>query len=220
MNCLGKHIFLLVCIIFMSDAGAAPFRNLDFEEYDASRRFLPGWHLFAPGLPQSPFNETNIWLGGPGLVDGFLAFMVDVSLFPNQGLDGKYALLLEPSRWTLSQQGDLPEDVKFLRWSSLGPLPMELKIDGVGVPVDYFYGSLFPYIQGYAQADISAYAGKNIDMKLTVLPAPARFVAPGQAYYSIVDNFGFSAIPIPEPSTLALLGLGSLALLWRWKKTR
>ena len=220
-DCLRKQFFLPVFLLFMLDANAAPFRNLDFEEYDASRSVLPGWHLlFPPGIVRR-INETNITIGRPpDYPDGPLAAIADVSLFPNQGMDGKYALLLESSRWTLSQQGDMPEDAKFLRWSSLGPLPMELKIDGVGVPVDYFYGSLFPRIQGYAQADISAYAGKSINMTLMVLPSPPQFSAPGQAYYSIVDNFGFSAVPIPEPSPLTLLGLGSLALLWRWKKTR
>jgi hypothetical protein len=213
------HLIFGICCVLIFDATAAPFRNLDFEEYDASRNFLPGWHLSWPhNYAGRRINETNITIGRPAdFPDGPLAAMMDVSLFPNQGLNGKYALHFEFTDWILSQQGDLPEDVQFLRWASLGPFPLELKIDGVGVPVEYIYAPAWQSFRALAQADISAYAGKNVEMKLTVLPPPPEFTAPGQAYYTIVDSFGFQ--PIPEPSTLALIGIG-LLLAWRMWRVR
>jgi hypothetical protein len=219
-----KALILSVCLVFLVDAKADPFRNFGFEEYDSSKGDLSAWRLFTPSQT-NPFSETNLPFGvSPPGFDGAWASIVDVSLFPRQGLDGKYALELAPSDWTLSQRGDIPLDAKIFSWVSLGTLPMQLKIDGSVVPVDYFYDSSSFYrgdIHAYAAADISAYAGKNVGLDLTTQGAPPFLAAPGASFYSIIDNLTFSSVlPVPEPSTLALCGLAGLALLWSRKKTR
>ena len=216
---IPKSLFLAFSLIFVLHANSAPLRNLGFEDYDPTTRILEDWHLSTP-LQPNRFSETNIWLGvPPGFVDGPLAHMVDVSLFSNLGLDGKYALeFVAPGPWTLSQKGSFPQDAKFLSWVNIGPVQMTLKLDGVSIPVDYYYDSVLPFIRSSSQADISAYAGKNVDLDLTFGIVPPQFAAPGQPYYSIIDNIGFA--PIPEPSTVALLGVCSLVLLWRRIKIR
>jgi hypothetical protein len=222
---LWKYLFLSLCLVVISNGRANPFRNFGFEEYiPQGGKGLSAWRLSTPSQ-SIPFSETNLPFGNPPSdFDGAWASIIDVSLFPHRGLDGKYALELIASSWTLSQRGDVPLDAKFLAWVSLGALPMELKIDGTVVPVDYFYDSISLYgigVHAYAAANISAYAGKNVGLDLTTQGAPPFLIVPGAGYYSIIDSLTFSSVlGVPEPSTWVLIGLGGLALLWSRKKIR
>jgi hypothetical protein len=73
-----------------------------------------------------------------------------------------------------------------------------------------FNGLLIPLVQIGSTAnyvimggDVSAFAGQTGQLLFTALP---------NVGYGLLDNIQFSTAAVPEPSTFALVALGSLAL--------
>jgi len=120
---------------------------------------------------------------------------------------------------------------------------MQMNING-GSPfaVDYwvagrYYGGVITHNDSYFYSDLSTkyvYSGDTVTLLAGTLSAtaPLGFVLPVSGNYNafIMDDYGnalsaYSTITIavssvPEPSTLALAGLGGLAMLWQFRRRK
>ena len=223
MKAINRILQFGISLLLCQQADGAPFRNLDFEAFDPNTGILSDWQLsfFSPILST---DENSLTLGIPDWALSTLgptpAYMSDVSRFPSQGIDGKYALTLPSTVWTLRQRGEVPEDSKYLRWVSLGTISMELRIDDQLIPVDSFHdlATAAPVtFRSYSQADISMFAGQEVELEMT--SGQTWFSAPGYPNYAIIDNMFFSLVPIPEPPTYALGVVGVLLVgIIKWKR--
>lgn len=195
------------------------FVNLDFEAarivpdpdspYYPSDVFatdaVPGWVAYLHGVPQQdivyntvPLSAAAVTLQGPGS-----------SLSPIQGqyfvsLWGEYRPTGGPgASAAIGQTGQIPISARaLLVW---GTLPVQVTFNGQGL--GFQQTGAGPNYSIFS-ADISAYAGQTGELRFT-----APFNQGG-----IIDNIQFSSQPIPEPGSLALLGAGGLALLWRFRR--
>jgi hypothetical protein len=208
---------------------AAPFQNLDFEEYNPGTGVVPGWSF-----------QNERYIGGPAPVTR-LPLDVDVGLpfdipLPYATMysgavawrladPGKYALGLHAVadgsgtlyHWYARQIGEIPPDAMSMSFE-LGFAQVVLKFDGMEMPLQYYYRTDTTWV-GWDFADVSAFAGRTVTMEFT---APGRleylpaFSAPGAPRpYTLLDNIRFSSSPmppIPEPRTLVLAVVGAAVM--------
>jgi hypothetical protein len=208
---------------------AAPFQNLDFEEYNPGTGVVPGWSF-----------QNERYIGGPAPVTR-LPLDVDVGLpfdipppygtmysgavaAPVLADPGKYSLGLLPlitvsgmAPWYVRQTGEIPADAKSMSFEH-GYAQVVLKFNGTELPLQYYATDVS--FAGSNFADVSAFAGQTVTVEFT---APGRleylpvFSAPGAPMpYTILDNIRFSSSPIPpipEPRTLVLAILGAAVML-------
>ena len=76
------------------------------------------------------------------------------------------------------------------------------------VQVATFQTGSTPLYNIYA-ANISAYAGQTGQLLFTTHPGRDNYL----------DNLQFSNLPVPEPESLALLVVGGMLGIWRWKRS-
>jgi hypothetical protein len=203
-----KTTFSLLVLLagIVPPATGQVFTNLDFEQAvvvvnDPFFGFLD-WNLAVPGWGHLNSSDTSIvYYRHPhtGLSPYYL--LVDSQSHPSSLLAGNYSLemanglLGSPPNTTyaqafLSQTGAIPSDARSIHL--LGTGPMQVMLGGDSIP-------LLP-LGGFEYAgDISAYAGTTTELR--IVNAAMSGASP-----LVVDNIAFSAIPIPEPSTLVLVG--------------
>jgi hypothetical protein len=194
-------LLLIVFCSLPSHAHGAPFRNLNFEEGTISYigdgprvdpvLAFPGWTVESPHTAfdtltlgsSAQILMDNNWQGAPS--------------FPI--LQGTYSVLLvrgEP--WLvpagLRQTASVPGDARSMsfaaaEWSS--PL---VSINGLDL-------QLVTLPAGRYGADVSSFAGQTVEL---------RFTTEGGLF---LDDILFSSNPVPEPASVAMIGLGLIGLV-------
>jgi hypothetical protein len=224
-----KHTTILLLTIKVGTHVACAqgtFQNLDFEQAAIvptgpgifplveAAPALPHWTAYLGSTPLSIIVYNSISIGSP------MVSIHDVMSPVVSTIQGSYSVALQhsvggtPTTAAIGQTGSLPADAMSLVFSaspisSLTSLE-QLQVTFAGNPISIFELGSTP---GYSLvgADISAYAGLTGELRFTALPTCGAFV---------LDRIQFSAQPVPEPSTCALLGLGASALAvhsWRRK---
>lgn len=201
------------------------FVNLDFESARiipltsganfppfsvATTNALPGWSVYY-GANQ----QTQVTYNDPAIGSTF------VTLWATNGsqLAGNYSVLLQgglsASAAIISQTALVPVSAQSLLFygaanSSTTPV---LIVSLGGQNLSFSAISTGPNYTVYG-ADISAFAGQTETLAFSALQATSGFNNWN------IDNIQFSPLPVPEPSTFGLIGLGGLIFgLRRWRKS-
>jgi hypothetical protein len=204
---LGNRISILLLLIFAQHGFSQSFVNLNFEQATivagpggrgvVASNAIPGWTAYTDGLPQTVIAYNTISLGG-ALIS--IHDTKDLALPPLQGV---YSVNIQGSdpgitSAAIGQTGQIPTDAQSLTfWAQLGSLQITFNgqvilYNPIGTGPNYvIYGG-----------DISQFAGQTGQLVFAALPRT----------YGFLDNIQFSTQPIPEPSGLALFGLGTLLL--------
>ncbi len=209
------RVFVAIVLLATSTAltRSAALRNLDFEEAVTNNveffsdlggrvygigvidEMLPGWQVF-----QGTNAVTSIWFNGPVGEDGGISVSLNDDRrggFPGVR-EGKFDLLvggtLRPL--TLRQTGEIPLDAGYLVFNQ-APFMFTPYVNGERLPdasTDFTHRYFY---------FIAPYAGQTVDLAFAI-------GSPGSFSSAFIDDIRF--LPIPEPSTVGLLALGSL--LW------
>ncbi len=190
---------------FVLPAYSQGFINLNFESAqivtDGSLfrvnawKALPGWTNGYPSNAAIFYNDVS--LGGAA-----------VSIHDTNGfepiLQGRYSVLLQGANpgsgsASIGQTGQIPSSAQSLTfWGQLGSL--QITFGGQAVPyVAIGNGPNYTIYGG----DISAFAGQTAELRFTALAHTGG---------GLIDNIQFSPSQIPEPGSLALLGVSALLL--------
>jgi hypothetical protein len=177
---------------------AAPFQNLDFEEYNPNTGAVPGW-TFENIRHSPPTLETLPLDLDVGLsVDVRLPYatMYSGAVVAHRLADpGKYALGLHAVAdgsgtlypWYARQIGEIPADAKSMSFE-LGFAQVVLKLNGTELPLQYYHRTDTTWA-GWNFADVSAFAGQSVTLE---------FTAPGRLEYLPA----FSAPGAPRPNAV------------------
>lgn len=186
---------------------AAAFVNLDFESATLVPYYpgfpsllewnfaLPGWQPNnpSPTLPAVYYGTNHVGISG-------WYRLFDAGERPNRVLAGKYSVGFENGfvntifqQNGLVQTGDIAPDAKSIRMLAQGPLGVF--VDGNAIPMQSLGGNAYG-------GDISMYAGTTAQLK--ILNASPSFVD-----NLLIDNITFSPVAVPEPLSLAALGMVS-----------
>ena len=198
---------ILMCVLFAHTVIAGDFVNLTFDEPDASgtlaeiypggpkrgsaAALLRGWNLSVAGQAYE-FATISSFPVGSG--NDPVSVLENSPAEQNSPL-GTYTLVLHSPtppapEIRLSQRGTVPADAAGLWIFGAGYAQMFINGERVGDTVNDL------------TVDVSRFAGQEVDLEFLVgSGASIRF-----------DILGF--VPVPEPSTWALLGSGLAALLW------
>jgi len=200
----------------------------------------PGWH----STPESAvgYNYTQHFFGYASIVDRDFR---DTHFGRNipAPVVGTFSLAVWPISepvgqpdvympYTLTQTGDVPLGSQSLRFlyhgndlrvflggdeRTLYPLPDVISGDP-RVPLYHYFA-----------VDVSPYAGQTVELRFDFYSRgydevwgdhPPRRPGEPDAQNHVLDDLSFSPLAVPEPSTWALLGLGSMALVWGTRKQR
>jgi hypothetical protein len=199
MRILGLLFSATTCI-------AGDFVNLTFDGPDLSgpltptfpdgpligntAQLLPGWTVTRGGAPQATMFYSPPQTVGAGAVRLFHNTPADAAT-----ILGPHSLMLvapapEGGEIRLSQQGTIPADA-----ASLG-------FFGAGAFLAYINGEFQADSRLHNQIDVRPWAGQTVNLEFRVPEFEGgRF-----------DVLGF--VPVPEPSTWALFGVGVAAILY------
>jgi len=206
-------IGILIATACVTAAVAQSFRNLSFEGATypltpsgpgvSTDTAVPGWTAHF-GTNQFPF----VYYNGIGIGGRVIAFHDGMDSQDNfyHPYDGVRHMTLQSGSAptgdvALAQFGEVPTDSLSLRLVAAGiGFPNEPIISFNGQPVQLYDLGLAPGSTLYHQfaGDISPFAGTSGELRIATLRS---------AFY--LDAIQFSPIAIPEPSTWALLALGS-----------
>jgi hypothetical protein len=217
-----KRLFLTAVLgaVCVSAFGQGTFRNMDFESANLSgyspgsmvpiTSAMPGWSgssaqvlyddIFIGGGAISIFDSLN---GGPPPLQGnYSAYLMGSP----QGFPG-------PGPVTIDQTGLIPMGTRSLMvsmsWQNQAPV-----VAIGGEPITMIPVSTFPRYTLYA-GDISSFAGQTATLSFT---APSPSGSPNPSFLEL-DNITFSPIAVPEPSALALAGLGLAGVIILRRRT-
>ncbi|MFO1461818.1 MAG: PEP-CTERM sorting domain-containing protein [Verrucomicrobiota bacterium] len=231
---LPRTMLLLVC--GMTPAVAGSFVNLNFESSLPSSpvpgdpwdrhpisRVMIGWSGYNGDQPETAVSINNIFLDSAG-ISLFTTRVSGPLNFSSQILQGTQSAFLQAGvqlgggpivPTTLAQTGTVPVGMQSLQFEAItGNSPFTVSLNGVAAPV----WELAQNDRGTAPpsktfgVDLSPYAGKEVDLRFTVLPGDTQHGT------LVLDGLQFSANSVPEPATWTLLGTGAIALGLRLRK--
>jgi hypothetical protein len=208
-----------------SAMGQGTFQNLNFEAaqvagYSPGAAIpiiagLPGWAAGVEGTNKSvtvaydtlslggaliSINDVNTGYGFAPIEGTFSAYLF------SQGLSS-------PIATSISQTGLVPPGTMSLLAGMRVQGPAPIVMLG-GEAINMIPLASFPTYTLYA-GDISAFGGMNETLSFTE-PPPVQ----GSLSGLVLDSIQFSAQPVPEPSELALAGIGALLVGWRVLRRR
>lgn len=218
---------ILCSLLALRVNGQSSFLNLDFESaqlqpvpvgqyggYVPFAAALPGWTGYLGGSLATLALQNNAVLGGPE-IDILGPAHWNHNIFGPSRIEGQYCVMLQSGNTSASiaQTGTIP----------LGVQSMQFRLSGVGSGqflVD-FSGNNLPLVllspgleHSLYAVDVSVFANQVGELRFT----SSGVVSSGNF---VLDSIQFSPVPVPEPSTVVLVGLGGLA--WgvrRWRKSR
>ena len=231
-----RKFFFLAAMCFCTPLLSAPFQNLDFEQGSFQAppaNYVPNPPLAganpisaATGLPFWTALEdstvcTAIWGNGGALEETSVA-LLNSAVFT---LDGNYCVELTAESnappdffktSSISQTGSVPLNAKSIQFLTLIVDPSSMHAQSN--PFVTLNGSTINLVPISTNGnivtlagDVSAFAGTTAQLTITAAGTP------GDSLENVfaLDDISFSPNPVPEPSTLTLLGLGSLGFLVR-----
>jgi hypothetical protein len=215
-----KIILQMVVILTLGITanGQGSFQDLNFEEANpvsvgnggySTGSALPGWQVF---IGTTPISEIGI--------DAMPLSTSTVSLWNSYDyvIDGNYSLLLlgggvetfgqggsTPEAASISQTGLIPTGTQSLLFKAVqeGPGPLNVNVGGRSISFAALWNGPNYTLYG---ANISAWAGQTEALTFT---APGASDANLESLWEI-DDITFSPNAVPEPSSLALMGIGGL----------
>ncbi|MFO1460006.1 MAG: PEP-CTERM sorting domain-containing protein [Verrucomicrobiota bacterium] len=214
----SSPFILFVALAGIAVASAKDFENLNFDEgripsspesFQPVGLVLPGWTARMGG-----HKLTEVYVGYLFAHNGSVTVSPQYNQPPT--FEGRYGIILQggaeyPSTSpmvdaSISQLGLIPWGTQSLLFRANFGSPTEVRINGEAIP--FVAVENLPNTALYG-VDVSRFAGQEVDLSFVNF---ALSVGPGGA---AIDSLRFSSsITVPEPSTWALLGTGSLALLW------
>ena len=227
MNCF--RIMAITAGIFVPVVlyAQTPFQNLDFEQatiipivgspyypYQVETAdALLGWTTYQAGNIVTSIGYNTLAVGA-ALVSIHDTSDTYSSMYGGV-IDGNFTVLLQPSfpgagmSAAIGQTDVVPVNAQSVRFYANGPisvsfagLPISLSVLGMGSNYTIYGGN------------ISAFAGQSGELRFT-----ANAISPS-GWGTALDDISFSRLPVPEPSVVGLLTLGSLLLGWRWRQQR
>lgn len=219
MKMIKPFVCLAMAVAFSlaSAQGQSAFRNLDFESpvlplvpvddfWVPKDKAIPGWVPYLNGIAQSQIVYNTMSYGAAA-----------ISLHDNNSdskpIEGDFSVLMQTSTGgphtscALGQIGTIPDGARSLQF--YGTKGFEVTFGGSLIPIFALSEGTVPY--PVMVGDISMFAGQTGELRFTL---PYSDAIPPYAM-SWLDNIQFSAEIVPEPTTLALLTFGGLALLIR-----
>lgn len=213
---LGLFLPLIYAFLIMvaTSTALAEYQNLDFESANMQQYpspegepipisdAFPGWKAY-----YREDQTSYVSYDTSGLDASY------ISIFDNKShyyplissIDGEYSASLDALRSpiAIAQTGTIP-----LRSLSVSFL---LRNNREGSLVLTFDGHVLPYVKTWSEptfdvcaADISAFAGQTGELRFTE-----------NSGWNVIDDIQFSPDAVPEPGTIALFGMGALALMGR-----
>jgi hypothetical protein len=177
------------------------FGNLNFEQVNTNSPVsIAGWTLYSGTV-----GYNTVSLGGAAIT------IHDSASLAFQPLQGNYSVFIQgssagpPTSAAIGQTGQVPASSLSLRYWADPRSNLQVTFGGVVIPIMRLASTASYDIFG---GDISSVAGQTAELRFTGL-------ANAGGYF---DNIFFSNEPIPEPSTVGLIGLGMM-LLFRGKRT-
>ena len=215
-----------ICLEPLSTTAQGTFLNLDFESAQLSATppqnypnpvsissAMPGWSAFLGASVQSQvqYNATTLgdasisilgpnWMTtDPGIIDG------NYSVTLQAGVDPQNEAISESV--SIEQDGTIPLNAESLVLKAWNPYDaLSVSFAGNVVQLIPLSSGVAPSGQPYTLygANMSTFAGKTGELQFTSVF--------DQAFPTVVlDDISFSSQAVPEPSPLALTGLGALA---------
>jgi hypothetical protein len=209
---------LVILIAFLSSSASAQgtFQNLNFEQANpmpiSGTQFIttasafPSWIVTVGGVPQTETTENDPSGGAP-----FVMLVGPGGAFGYAPIDGNYSVLLQgsfsSSLPSISQTGTIPAGTQSLLFEADAlptgfPGALELQIGTQTVP--FAAVGTGPNYTLYG-ANISEWSGETEQLTFTALESPAAGLNNWE-----IDDISFSTTTVPEPSPLALTGVGGL----------
>jgi hypothetical protein len=216
MNSPRAICFCLATLLAtLSTKAQGTFQNLNFEEANpvivdgspyypygvTSASALPNWTVSIGGVPQTQIVENDPSLGAPSVM---LAGPGDAFGFPP--IDGNYSVLLQGSFSSsvpaISQTGLIPAGTQSLYFEAqTGTGALDVLVGNQDVPFAAVGSGPNYTLYG---ANISAWSGQTEQLTFA-----AQESTMGLSDWEI-DDISFSSQAVPEPSPLALTGVGAL----------
>ncbi len=178
------------------------FRNMFFESavpplepgsYVMVSNALPGWSAFLDGAQVGWVSYNNYSIGGP-----MITLLGPGSLYPV--LQGQYSVFLQPhsTEVAIAQTGMIPSTA------------LSLKYVAIDQPDVYFSGQALTSVLLGAGPNGSSLYGVDIS-QFAGLTGELRFGS--RTGGAIFDSIRFSTNAVPEPGSLALVGVASVLLV-------
>jgi hypothetical protein len=211
----ARTLILFFCLAATTSLGQGTFQNLNFESAVIVPAGPPPLVEFSPAFPGwSAYIGTQavtVASTAPALSSANIA-LISNSFAAGPRISGLYTAVLQagiagiagPSDASLAQTGLVPADALSLRFLAAGDIPA-MSVMMNGAPLTLFELQNFGTHREFG-ADISAWANQTAELRFH-----ESFLSGSRSLF--LDDISFSPNAIPEPSTWALLGLGS-ALFW------
>lgn len=210
---IKRSLFVALASAAVS-ASAQGFVNMDFETAGqntvTSNAVWVTWNNAAPGWAHSGGGDSAfVYHNTPNANVGQYYFLADQNSMSWQPLAGNYSMVLvsghySPSDSTtpwinawIAQQGQIPagsSSFEMLATGNFGVTINSTAIPMMNVGGDHYVG------------DISQFAGQTVTLRIMNNSTQPQDPV-------ILDNLAFEAQPVPEPSTVSLIAVGTVAAI-------